>query len=461
MFEINHFSTPEEKKSQKTSFVEIFDTIRDSLKNSIDLFINEDKIEKEQKSFEELDSEIDKYIEVEEKFDNIHQESIATGREVAAFYRSLIPKSLRQPEKQYEDKVRQSKFELYGDYGGLQEQLRLAKCNFHQENDFKNEELNIVSQQNNLNIVNESPIKNGIFQQAEFRSVQNYGTALIEEDVNNLLSAKINIASSDLVWRNIESGKKLDLTQLLPIGFQFIPGVLRNYEKVFDKNKGEIMVKFIPTNLKIYHGTKGSEGRFYQASDMVAYGDLTKKGGLLSLLHEISHSWQSVYYQEFGVEQFQKIEDGLVYYPEYINKVKGDLDSGKISQDQFKDEVEIIKKLLAKVNVEIEESRFLDAESVLRDDEQKFIDPISGSSFIIKSDKLERVIRKYESDERDAWAHAIKVLRFLRSKGIDLEPELKTIDDFKQVIDPCLETYQKHIGGEVELGSGKVRFIRE
>ncbi|MEQ1678406.1 MAG: hypothetical protein ABL876_17050, partial [Chitinophagaceae bacterium] len=62
--------------------------------------------------------------------------------------------------------------------------------------------------------------------------------------------------------------------------------------------------------------------------------------------------------------------------------------------------------------------------------------------YIIKSKKLSKFLDEYVADERDAWAHALKTLRFLKRQGLNVEPELESLDDFKNIIYPCLASYR-------------------
>lgn len=456
IFEKKQFLSQEVENNKRIFLSEIFSSIRTSLKNSIDKFFNKEFIEEERKEFDLLNGKIDKYIEVEEKFASSHQKAVIIGREVADYYRSLIPKSLRQPEKEYAGGSPESKFELYDDYDALREQLEAVVKDVSDENILMH-----TTEQNNFSQIKESPIKNGTLQQVKFRCMCDGGKAVIDEEIFNLLSDKTNVASADLIWRDLESGHKLELSQLLPTGFEFVPSALRNHKDEFDNEKHKVVRRFIPMSIKSYNGSKDVEGKFAQVGDVITYGDLAKKGGLLSLLHEISHSWQSVYYNESGVNQFELMEMEIVHCILGIDIAKEAFEQGKITKDELENEIATSKISLAKVGVKTDEAKFFNAEATLESDEQKFMDPISHREYVIKSDELVQAIKKYESDERDAWAHAIKVLRFLRSKGINLESELKTIDDFKQVINPCLDSYQRHIGGEIVLGSGRVGFMRD
>jgi hypothetical protein len=71
------------------------------------------------------------------------------------------------------------------------------------------------------------------------------------------------------------------------------------------------------------------------------------------------------------------------------------------------------------------------------------------------------VAKGYGQDERDAWAHALKTLRYLRRRGIDLEPGMKTLSDFQEYIGPCLDSHQKDIEKQIMMTNDTIlRFNR-
>jgi hypothetical protein len=78
----------------------------------------------------------------------------------------------------------------------------------------------------------------------------------------------------------------------------------------------------------------------------------------------------------------------------------------------------------------------------------------------VKSKRLKGEIDSFISEERDAWAHSLRMLRFLRSRGLDVEPGLKTLEDIKKYIDPCLDSYQHSLEKMVSIGESEYRFSR-
>jgi len=112
---------------------------------------------------------------------------------------------------------------------------------------------------------------------------------------------------------------------------------------------------------------------------------------------------------------------------------------------------------LKDMGVEIDEKMFTEEIKTPKEGEAKIFDTTLKRSYIIKSEKLNQLVADYERQERDAWAHAIKVLKFLRKKGIDLEPQLKTLSDFKEIIYRCLDSYQKLLEKMIESSTKKIR----
>lgn len=120
---------------------------------------------------------------------------------------------------------------------------------------------------------------------------------------------------------------------------------------------------------------------------------------------------------------------------------------------------ELLKRLKDE-GVEIDIEKFSDNTKKVEEGEIK-TKSIFGEEFIIRSDRLNQMLEGYEKGERDAWAHAIRVIRFLRKQGVDLEPQLETLDDFKDIIGSCLETYQRSVEDMIISSERGVRFARQ
>jgi hypothetical protein len=301
---------------------------------------------------------------------------------------------------------------------------------------------------------------------------------IIYERVSNTLNRprNTNQAVSSLVIQDVESGVTLDLNALLPSNYKYVPRIMdKDLYQPDPENTitGMSYKQKEIADLKDYKmGVSAPEGFAVRPFCLtVDYGDLRKTGGILSLLHEVAHSWQDIYYNtteqgKFGFESLYKTVVSLINkldipkdseQHEDPEKIWEKLEKGGIIcldknglEDPLNEEGVInipntyydIIRLIE--SFDLSDSRFSpqqreQAKSVLVKSK------LLLRFYPIKSDVLQKVMNTYVAEERDAWAHAIKTVIFLRSKGIDVEPKLKNLEDFKVVIDPCLASYQNSL----------------
>lgn len=301
---------------------------------------------------------------------------------------------------------------------------------------------------------------------------------LIYERISNTLNRqrKTNHAESSLVIQDIETGTTLDLNALLPSDYKFLP---RAMDKELFQPDEESPITGISykqeevADLKDYEMGKSAledftERPFYKIVD---YGDLRETGGILSLLHEVAHSWQNKYYHTMeqggaGFERLYKTVVSLISKLDIPKDNEQHEDPEKIWEKLEKAGVECLDKngteaptnqegvinipnthyglvkLIEMLNLSdsrISQSEREQAQSILAESKSRI------RFYPIKSDVLQKVMDTYVAEERDAWAHAIRTVRFLRRKGLNVEPELKELTDFKKVIDPCLSSYQNSL----------------
>ncbi len=311
------------------------------------------------------------------------------------------------------------------------------------------------------------------------------GENLIYEMIVNDLNSDKNQASSSLIIQNIKDGTSLDLNALLPYQYKFVPSFMdreNTYVDTTSEDREDWGVRHkwdSVANLKDYLKEVPNEGRFVVrvGYKRVEYGDLTKKGAFTSLFHEITHSWQGAYHKQdiekgnSGFEKFfPKVQD-LFYktIQAYIeaNGATSDKSYQKVLQDtksEFKTlGVEFCKDTDGSdIIVSVTQQKGEDIINIQTPwNELLKEDPTLGQRYFpIKSARLKKVMDSYIAEERDAWAHALRTIRFLRSKGFDVEPELKTLADIKAIIDPCLESYQSSTENLVAMGKGDYRFAR-
>lgn len=312
---------------------------------------------------------------------------------------------------------------------------------------------------------------------------QNGENVIYEQIKNDMHSINgVSYSESSLVIQDINSGIVLDLDALLPRGFNFKPGLE-------------------DLDLKKYSGASASDGRFYASpwKKVVAYGNITEKGGMLSLFHEIAHAWQANYSAEIGKGRhtYEKLTKESLRLMEEFDDVDFNMERriklGLLTQNNFenakKEYKEKIKKIfeeLSSIGTEplVEEGRVLVAEAAPVDKEgvmnlqpitnimseneidnwdisQESRERLKKKRFHpIKNKKLEEARDAYISEERDAWAHALRMMRFLKQKGLNIEPGFKKLADVKEHIDPCLGSYQKGLEMDIKLSYDDYRFSR-
>ncbi|MBI5221401.1 MAG: hypothetical protein HY979_01185 [Candidatus Magasanikbacteria bacterium] len=405
------------------------------------------------------------------------------SQQAGDFFQSLIPRSFHPPEKEYQYEQKNNEYEQIS--RNLMEELKAIRRR-HSKEEYKAikqlwlEEINAES----TTSITEVETPRGLLQKLSLQVKQEGGPNIIREDVHNTIAnfgdTKFNAPSSGLIVRDTTTGIELDLEHLLPNNYYFFPSVLRDARFRVDEENLKLIPVPTVVDLHQYDGTKGaisareakgleSAGRFYEMHEVedprgfqgVAYGDLTEKGGILKLLHEIAHAWQHAYHNEYGRQEFEKFYKEVVMDLHVLMEVKRKVDRGERDRDFYEDiAVPRQKEKLANWGVEIDTDRFIQNNEPLAEGEMALADDLSTKKFIIKTDVLKPLISDYTRQERDAWAHAIRVLRFLRKKGIDLEPELKKLQDFKEIINPALGSYQESLDNMVESSVKQARFSR-
>lgn len=280
---------------------------------------------------------------------------------------------------------------------------------------------------------------------------------VIEEGVVNFLDAPGLLPFSTLRFINLENKESLDLNRLLPSGCAFSPSPLLKVKIDFHRNQRRMTSAFFPVDLKTYRGAN-REGEFYynREAGRVAYGNLTAKGGLLSLFHEMAHAWQFALDGTSAKKEFSQLFSFLslrlhnlgVRMEAYRNQV--------ISKEKLIHFIDMAKERLAGKGIA------LNTEAVLGEKPSSVAGSIvftahSGKKYYFKSRTFEEVIRNYMKAERDAWAGAIIAIRLLREKGFDLEPGLIRLKDFRSFIHPHLIDYCNSINSQIEINRHDLR----
>jgi hypothetical protein len=344
-----------------------------------------------------------------------------------------------------------------------------------------------------IGVVQETVEPDGLIKQVVINKyVQDGGGNTIYEQVDNFIDTKTNtnIPSSSLVIRDANTGMVLDLNNLLPKGYDYTPSEmnfgLRSSEGQKDKfgNNADMLA----TDLKDYkmgHNKPFHFGAVLSGLKLVKYGELRQKGGVMMLLHEVAHSWQDQY--------FNVSNRGKGGFTKILGTLKAIVKNLDIPKDNPKHtEPDVIWNELEKmgivcldkagtvspvheagvINIPNRHYKMVDLyrDMILHEKDEKMLQHLNAELekhrsllrfYPMKGDVLDESIYSFVAEERDAWAHAIRTIRFLRSKGFDVEPELQTLNDFKQIINPCLDSYQRGVEDNILHTDMDYRFSKK
>lgn len=447
--------TKETEPAEKTSLREIFSRAKTEIVDSVTAWLKGE----------------DKDVI---RFEQTVNKSKTLGQQAGEFYKNLIPQSRKKPEKEYAHR-RQTSYFHNGMLEALQKLKKIQKkIPLEKFKSVKQDFFESLDAEHQTGVSEETKqLDDGetyVSQTVSMGYRQEQSSNIIREGVRNYLVKNFNQVQSQLVIRDTNTGMALDLNDLLPNDFVFAPADMVRLKQGYNLEKQGIDVIPIQSNLRTYEGSQKSEGDFqvYAGVNLVAYGNLVKKGGILSLLHEISHAWQGAYYKDNNRNAFETFYQEVSTQLSVLADFKKMRDNGELDRRAYEEAVlQRVKEILAALDVEFDEENFIYENQPLKKGEVKIAGAIEAvpelmgeQKFIVKSEKLNQLVANYVREERDAWAHAIRILRFLRHEGIDLEPQLKTRDGIKSVIDPALESYQEHQDKIIESMTKNVRFSK-
>jgi len=440
-----------------------------------------------EKILDALEPFLSRFLEVKEnrkdyeKIKLSQEDSQKLSSEAGEFFKSLIPKGLKKPDVNINPHVGSTNWIMLSENAEstklLMPEVRgLSRKEYRaQRNEILKESVFGRDRKATKGEVREIESRDGSVEQHVMNIVEQEGGAnLIYEKVTNHLNKKAgsNRAYASLLIQNKDTGATVDLNALLPSEYVFVPRAMDKELFVPDAESitGITYQQKEVANLKEYTmGESDPEGfavrLFYKN---INYGDIRKTGGMLSLLHEVAHSWQNKYHN--------KINEGRTGFEEMYNTVSNSIYRIEIlkSNDQHEEREKIWEELeilgfhcLDKNGLQapLEEEGVINipniysslisfikmlnlSDSSVSKEEKEAIESLLSDLMMrlrfypIKSEHLQKVLNSYIAEERDAWAHALRTMRFLKSKGIDIEPELKKPEDFKAIIEPCLASYQ-------------------
>jgi len=397
----------------------------------------------------ELENLTDEQRKIFDNYAMVLTRSVIISGNAGHYWKNIIPNSIRKPENGNGYSA-----DVQPDIFFEENKLELAK------------KLGQVSEFNNLKVDYQSQIleeegKENIKQVSYNRFLKNDGKVIIEEIVTNYLTEEHNLAFSNLVITDPQASCKLEIGKLLPEGYTLSPSELIGFEQKINSELQRIETVFHRFTLDKYKGTKNSDSEFYHFLNFkkVCYGDVVKKGGALSLFHEIAHAWQQVYRGEHERGNFEKFHSDATIWLAILKNKYEELNSGKMNEDSYEFYFNHIKTELEKLGIEFDPDNFIYDGQALEQG-SLILTRFDGSRFVVKCENFPKIMEAYEKCERDAWAHAILMFRYLKKFGINLEPEFKSFDDFRKYIDPCLDSYQKSTESMVEIVGGRVGFLK-
>lgn len=426
------------------------ESFEQKMKRELGEMIDQMSDEEYEKETAELQGEYEKEVG-----DSKHL-SEATGE----YFKSLIPKSSTPPNKEYagKQKAKQRLVDALFEFLKNQKQ-EISKV------DYVEGIINIIRTEkyfeDRIGDVSENEYGQTRVQSRGFTFKQEGGANFIKEEIDNYVSPNIygSIPStSNLIIKNIQSGIYLDLEALLPENIDYCPGQLYNIKKQWNEQQEKPQFVRSKVDLNTYLGTKGAKENFCVYGD-IYYGDLTKKGGILSLFHEVAHSWQQAYYSKndsfynFYISLLSILPD-----VDFAKRISEQNLAGKLREKNDSSLIALFDEL-KELGVEIDIQEY-DSGREAKADEIKISHAINKKTYIIKSQKFNELLRDYERKERDAWAHSIKTIRFLRRNGFDPEPELKSAKDLKEYVHSCLSTHQEYAENMVTSVGGGIKFSK-
>ena len=392
-------------------------------------------------------------------WDEKFKESLDLNTTVREYYQSLVPNSLHPGDREYVHEERQST-ELYN----LSDMLKQAKVDQSEdfEQFFNEKEDGAVKE--NIIMHEGAPLK------VEVKSSvwkQDGGENVFSEVVVNSHKDGLNRANASLTIRNLKTKKVLDFTQLLPSGVRLAPSFLEQSEEDISES-GELISHEYPVDLETYHGPstphpdtpinipiKSDVMQYDPINKKILYGNVLMKGGSISLLHEISHAWQEAHGLQNAGYHYKTYVDLVTKQLLLLTAFDRALKNKNMTPEMYEKVTTELKNILHDQNITVIEKGSKD--NVVGKQSQKEGELIP---YTFTSPLLLEYLKDFERQERDAWAHALRVMNHLRKQGFDIEPELRTVADVRAIIDPCLRSYQKNAEWTESFEPEQVRFLR-
>lgn len=256
---------------------------------------------------------------------------------------------------------------------------------------------------------------------------------IVEENVVSMLhqNRDTSFIRSVLKIVNSESGTHINLNKVLAGLTTFSPASLKSPNSALESYRGMNNV------------LENEDGFAYvpQQSE-ICYGDISTNEGLLSLLHEITHSWQTRFNPADAHESVygNKIIR-LCGNVSYFSAILEGIEAGNAEQPFLKKHLE---DLCGQYGQNIDTIA-----SFLKRYVERNTPELKRFGITIENGQVVNIANKSFEDsipnqiwvERHAWATAIKAFRLMEQSGFIPEPEKEM--DFASQVDPALRSYQR------------------
>lgn len=215
-----------------------------------------------------------------------------------------------------------------------------------------------------------------------------------------ILSSKNEYRSTTEIVFQDKLGHKIEFNCLLPEDWTFMSYELQHVSELKTQDKASPKINSFFCDCR---------------EKKITYGDLTRNGSLLGLLHEIGHA------------SLNKADHNEVFYSYVDNFDNRDITT-EIIQQRGENPENYLSILVY--------DAFGKNTGGIDNDEVWF-------NMLVPKELIQQYGKEWATTERGAWAFALKKLKQLRNQGFIIEPALNNLEDLLNEIYNCLETYDK------------------
>lgn len=291
------------------------------------------------------------------------------------------------------------------------------------------------------------------------RHLRDDGGLVVDETVENVIWREGNAAEA-YVSVSDGRGQRLDLNMLLPQGYKLCPGRMINWREGLSADGQRWEVNFRRVDLRKYPGLARGGTRFSVSPTLkkVIFGNLVESGGILSILHEIAHAWQTAYYERNPRKDFEDFQERVGLAVGRFWYARKCISEGSMDPSELPKCRKAMERKLVGSGVMVDEDELEYVGQSLTGDQVMI--GFGGCRFVVHAKQAAALRQAYAKEERDAWAHAVHMLHFCRQSGLDLEPRLRTLADLRSIVHGALGTYQVTTAGMIGINDPSSDFIR-